>query len=158
MFSREHDPKTAVLYVCLAFILLLFPATGNSQSECTKAQIFSSRSCAGDSVSPTEKQLYDLLIKYRTAYGRPAIPLSNALSLVANRHLLDLTQNVRVFTHSWSNCPYDISDQYTWPCIADAPKRLANYLLFCSTYIGNSNFQSIVKVIQKLRGAISFTG
>jgi len=37
---------------------------------------------------------------------------------------MDLMQNIKSFTHSWSNCPYDINNEKTWGCIIDAPQRL----------------------------------
>lgn len=94
------------------------------QTPCNGKQLFVEKSCAGDSVSADEQALFELIGKYRAANGKPSAKLSNSLSSVANRHLLDLKLNVKTFTHSWSNCPYDIKNEKTWPCIIDAPKRL----------------------------------
>jgi hypothetical protein len=78
----------------------------------------------GDAVFADEQALFDLIAKYRTANGKPIAKLSTSLSTVANRHLLDLKLNLITFTHSWSNCPYDIKTEKTWPCVIDAPRRL----------------------------------
>ncbi len=95
-----------------------------AQAPCTGKDALTAKSCAGDSTSADEKALFDLVTKYRSASGRPPLRLSTTLSMVANRHLIDLMQNVKFFTHGWSNCPYDFAVEKTWPCVSDAPKRL----------------------------------
>lgn len=65
-----------------------------------------------------------MVAKYRADHGLAAAKLSPQLSIVANRHLLDLRQNIRSLTHSWSNCAYDINDKKSWPCVMNAPARL----------------------------------
>ncbi|MEJ7623114.1 MAG: hypothetical protein WKF34_03915 [Pyrinomonadaceae bacterium] len=84
----------------------------------------SARSCSGDAVTGTEAELFQLITKYRSANGLRELTLSPRLSMVANRHLVDLQENVKSFSHSWSDCPYDIAKQSTWTCITDAPVRL----------------------------------
>lgn len=95
-----------------------------AQGSCAGNQVLTAKSCPGDITSNDEKTLFQLVTKYRSADGRPTIRLSQSLSLVANRHLIDLMQNIKSFTHSWSNCPYDINNEKTWGCIIDAPQRL----------------------------------
>ncbi len=95
-----------------------------AQVLCTGNQVFTAKSCPDDANSSDEQALFQLVTKYRTANGRPEIRLSQTLSMVANRHLIDLMQNIKSFTHSWSNCPYDINNEKTWPCVIDAPQRL----------------------------------
>jgi hypothetical protein len=56
----------------------------------------------------------------------PAIPLSPALSLVANRHVRDLAMNIGRLTHDWSNCAMTDSN-----CMWKAPQRLG------TSYPGN---------------------
>lgn len=93
-------------------------------NSCVGPQIFKSSMCDGDSVSADEKALFEIVNKYRAANGRAELRLSEPLSKVANRRMLDLRQNLKVLTHSWSNCSYDVKDEKTWPCVTDAPKRL----------------------------------
>lgn len=94
------------------------------QTKCTGTQIFTEKACVGDTNSSEEIVLVQLVNKYRAANGMPAVTINPALSLVANRRMLDLTQNMKVLTHSWSNCAYDINNENTFPCISDAPERL----------------------------------
>lgn len=108
-------------------VLVLFVAEADvifAQVRCAGNQIFSVKSCAGDENSADEQALFQIVNKYRSANGRPEIRLSQQLSIVANRHLLDLNQNLNALTHSWSNCAYDIKDEKTWPCVSGAPARL----------------------------------
>ncbi len=117
--------KNKIIYI--TGILVLFFGVTNSvaaQDKCTDAEIFSAKNCAGDGHSDDEKSLFEIVNKYRVASGRTAIKLSTSLSMLANRRMLDLQQNMRSLTHSWSNCPYDIKNQSSWPCVLDAPKRL----------------------------------
>jgi hypothetical protein len=86
--------------------------------------LFSEKSCAGDTIDAREKELFQLINQYRAQNRLPALVLSDALSIVANRHLLDLNINVKSFTHGWSNCPYDIKNEKTWDCVSKAPKML----------------------------------
>ncbi|MGB7201481.1 MAG: hypothetical protein WBD16_04350 [Pyrinomonadaceae bacterium] len=95
-----------------------------AQANCTGTQILQATNCTGDEVSSEEKILLNLVNRYRVANGRSELRSSNPLSMVANRRVLDLKQNLKSLTHSWSNCKYDINDQKTWPCVTDSPKRL----------------------------------
>jgi len=69
--------------------------------------------------------LFELVAKYRAANNLPMLSISKPLSLVANRRMLDLTLNMRFLTHSWSDCPYDIKNDKTWPCVIEAPRRFS---------------------------------
>jgi len=95
-----------------------------AQKTCDGKQLFSEKSCAGDTLDAREKELFQLINEYRAQSRLPALVLSDALSVVANRHLLDLNINVKAFTHGWSNCPYDIKNEKTWDCVLKAPKML----------------------------------
>jgi len=77
-----------------------------------------------DGLEPEEQVLYDLVNQYRAQNGLAAIPLSKALTLVANRHVHDLTDNIRSLTHSWSDAVYDINNSATWSASMAAPQRL----------------------------------
>lgn len=107
-------------------VLLLLVCNGDSysQTNCTGAKIFAEKNCMGDDVSPIEKELYKIVNEYRAKNNLPPVALSNPLSIVANRHLLDLVNNIKSLSHGWSNCPYDIKNQSTWNCLFDSPKRL----------------------------------
>ena len=110
----------SILFLCLTVLAGLAMA----QSPCGGKDALTAKSCAGDGNSADEQALFNLIVKYRAANGLPAVRLSPALSMVANRHIIDLVQNVKSFTHGWSNCPYDFNVEKTWPCVSDSPKRL----------------------------------
>lgn len=95
-----------------------------AQTQCTGQGVLTAKSCAGDATSADEEALLQIVNKYRAETGLPAVKLSSSLSMVGNRHLIDLIQNVKFFTHGWSNCPYDFNVEKTWPCVGDAPVRL----------------------------------
>jgi hypothetical protein len=113
-----------VLTLLSVLLLLLFNGILFSQVNCTGAKIFSEKSCAGDDLTAQEKELYKIVNEYRAKNNLPPIALSNPLSVVANRHLLDLINNIKSLSHGWSNCPYDIKNQSTWNCLFESPKRL----------------------------------
>lgn len=94
-----------------------------AEGECHGRQILTAVTCAGDNLEPEEANLYQLVNQYRLQNGLPAIPISKSLTLVANRHVRDLDENIRTLTHGWSDCPYNPSDQSTWPCMWEAPQR-----------------------------------
>ena len=77
-----------------------------------------------DGISTEEEKLHQLLNQYRAENGLPAIPLSASLTQVANRHVLDLAENVQTLTHAWSDAPYDASNPSTYPSMWTAPQRL----------------------------------
>lgn len=97
-------------------------------SNCQDEAILTAASCDGDELSEEEEQLYQLINDYRAESGLSAIPLSPALTLLANRHVLDLERNLEngidQITHGWSDCPYSIEEEETWPCMWEAPQRL----------------------------------
>ena len=108
---------------CIA-MFAWFAGPAHAQENCAGGQIFTAAACAGDGNSADEKALLELVNKYRAANGRAALPLSASLSKLGNRRMLDLRHNVKRLSHSWSNCPYNMADEKTWPCVIDAPKRL----------------------------------
>ena len=77
-----------------------------------------------DKFSAEEAELYRSINEYRAVNGLPPIAASKSLSLVANRHVLDLQENIGEITHAWSDADYDISDSSTWPSMWEAPQRL----------------------------------
>lgn len=95
-----------------------------AQTKCEGEKIFNEKNCSGDEVNQSEKELYRLVNEYRAQNNLPPIPLSDSLSIVANRHLLDLILNIKSLTHGWSNCLYDIKNKDTWNCVFESPKRL----------------------------------
>ncbi len=122
MILRTVLTRLLGVFILFWFVGAALPAI--AQIPCTGKDVLTAKSCQGDSNSTDEQALFQLVTRYRSANGRPQIRLSPALSMVANRHLIDLMQNVRAFTHSWSNCPYDIAIEKTWHCVSEAPRRL----------------------------------
>lgn len=112
------------ILIILGVLISADPAVIHAQAACDGKQIFTEKACAGDTVTADEKSLFDLVSIYRSSIGLPTAKLSTALSKLANRHLIDIKVNIRSFTHSWSNCLYDIKDEKTWPCVIDAPTRM----------------------------------
>jgi len=111
---------TGVILICVQSFF--------AQNNCSGNALFTEQKCVGDEVSPTEKELFRIINEYRAQNKLPPIALSEPLSFVANRHILDLTMNVKYLTHGWSNCPYDIKSEKTWDCVFESPKRLkTNY-------------------------------
>jgi len=109
-------------------IVLICVQSFFAQANCSGAGLFTEQKCAGDEVSQTEKELFRIINEYRAQNNLPPVALSEPLSFVANRHILDLTINVKYLTHGWSNCPYDIKNEKTWDCVFESPKRLkTNY-------------------------------
>jgi len=78
-----------------------------------------------DGLSKPEAKLADQIQQYRQENGLPAIRLSKALTLVANRHVQDLSQKGSPNAlHSWSDAPYNSSNPATYPSMWEAPQRL----------------------------------
>lgn len=88
-------------------------------------------------LSLEEKKLYDLIIKYRKEKKLASIPLSAKLSLVAQIHAKDLSENYKPFNaacnlHSWSDkgawesCCYT-NDHATSECMWSKPREIAGY-------------------------------
>jgi uncharacterized protein YkwD len=109
-------------------ILLISVQMFFAQEGCSGTTLFTAQKCSGDEVNSTEQELFRIINEYRAQNKLPPVVLSDSLSFVANRHLLDLTLNVKSLTHSWSNCPYDVKKQDSWNCLFEAPQRLkTNY-------------------------------
>lgn len=79
---------------------------------------------AGDGVNAEEKKLLRRINAYREGRGLPTIRFSKALSSVANRHVIDLHENIGFVTHSWSDAPYNAADPRTYKSMWEAPQRL----------------------------------
>lgn len=112
--------KTILLF-CLIFLCVQIHF---AQDNCSGNKLFTEKKCAGDEISQPERELFRIINEYRAENKLPPIALSEPLSFVANRHLLDLNLNIKFLTHGWSNCPYDIKKEDTWNCIFESPKRL----------------------------------
>lgn len=113
--------RCLVLAAAISFALAF---TSSGQENCTGQKIFSSPNCLGDGISADEKTLFDAVNKFRSDNNLQPIKPSAALSVLGNRRVLDLRQNMKTLTHSWSNCVYDINDEKTWPCLLESPTRL----------------------------------
>ncbi len=107
------------MYKALLFILL-------------PLQMFAQEIC----LTPSEQELYAMIMEYRKEKGLPEIPLSNNLTKVAHIHAQDLHTN-RPFSdrcnmHSWSKkgewsaCCYT-DDHKRAQCMWDKPRELSNY-------------------------------
>lgn len=103
-------------------------AVAEQPGDCRGQDILTAEACNGDGLSDEENQLYQMINDYRAESGLPAIPLSPALTRLANRHVLDLEYNLEPnldhVTHGWSDCPYSLEEPDTWPCMWNAPQRL----------------------------------
>lgn len=115
--------KRLFLPVLIVIPFVFFKST-SAQVQSAGAGIFASATCSGDEVSDEERELFNIVNSFRSENGRPALRLSKTLSIVGNRRMLDLSQNMRSLTHSWSNCPYEIANEKTWTCMMDSPVRL----------------------------------
>jgi hypothetical protein len=107
--------------------MFLLAIAANAQGPCRGDAVYRPAACAGDEAEPAERELLALINAYRASKGVPEIRLSDQLSRVAHRHLIDLEFNIGSLTHSWSDCRYDIGDRKTWGCLFEAPKRVAGY-------------------------------
>ncbi|HEX8247318.1 MAG TPA: CAP domain-containing protein [Pyrinomonadaceae bacterium] len=116
--------RKILIFAFLWLAIFSLYQTSFAQKVCDGKQLFSEKTCAGDALDAREKELFRLINEYRAQNKLPPLVSSDALSLVANRHLLDLNINVKFLTHGWSNCPYDIKNQSTWNCVSGAPKML----------------------------------
>jgi uncharacterized protein YkwD len=89
-------------------------------------------------LSREEKKLYDLIMEYRRSKKLEAIPLSQSLTVVAQTHARDLSENYkfdpnnRCNPHSWSSkgnwtsCCYT-NDHKKASCMWFKPKEIAGY-------------------------------
>ena len=87
---------------------------------------------------PEEKKLYELIMEYRKEKNLESIPLSAKLTLVAQTHAKDLSENFKPFDrgncnlHSWSkkgkweSCCYT-DDHKNSECMWSKPKEIAGY-------------------------------
>ena len=86
---------------------------------------------------PEEKKLYDLIMEYRKEKKLESVPISAKLSLVAQTHAKDLSENFKPFEgkcnlHSWSkkgkweSCCYT-DDHKKSECMWSKPKEIAGY-------------------------------
>ncbi|MCK4493129.1 MAG: DUF4214 domain-containing protein [Methylococcales bacterium] len=114
-----------LVYVCL------YSSSGWTAEDCDKQTILKSSACTGDGIEAEELTLHKLVNEYRVEKGLPAIALSPALSIVANRHVQDLDKNLKKLEHGWSDCRYDSQDSATFDCMWKAPQRLG------TSYKGN---------------------
>lgn len=114
--------------IFLVSFSLLFLHSIFAQTNCSQTTLFTEKKCNGDEVNAAEKELFKIINDYRVQNSLPPVALSEPLSLVANRHLIDLNLNLKYLTHGWSNCPYELKNEKTWDCVFTSPQRLGtNY-------------------------------
>ncbi len=133
-------PASIVFLFILFFTQILF-----SQTVCSGEEILKAKSCAGDEISEQETELFGLVNEYREQNKLAKVYMSETVCLVANRHALDLSYNIRKLTHSWSDCDYDPKNSKTFGCILYAPKRF--YPNFSGLAFENVYFTSGKRVI-----------
>lgn len=111
---------TFSLVVINSTLMVTVAPVTQAAEVCQGQAILTASTCAGDELSSEEAILAQLINNYRTQNNLPAIPLSRSLTLVANRHVRDMDENIGTLTHSWSSC--DVSRD--WNCSWQAPQRL----------------------------------
>ena len=88
-------------------------------------------------ITSEEKKLYDLIMQYRKEKKLESIPLSAKLTLVAQTHAKDLSENFKPYNgkcnlHSWSDkgkwepCCYT-DDHKKATCMWGKPREIAGY-------------------------------
>jgi uncharacterized protein YkwD len=107
----------------LLALLILVSAPAFSQEVCLSAE---------------EQKLYELIMQYRKSKKLKAIPISTALTRVAQAHVRDLSENYEYTDgspcnpHSWSDkgkwtpCCYT-SDHKQASCMWNKPKEISGY-------------------------------
>jgi uncharacterized protein YkwD len=114
--------KTTLLLSLLTILLSVRMAPNSSNQVCLK---------------PEEKKLYELIMEYRKEKNLESVPLSAKLTLVAQTHAKDLSENFKPFEgkcnlHSWSkkgkweSCCYT-DDHKKSECMWNKPKEIAGY-------------------------------
>lgn len=117
-------PGISFRFLFLTAIVLISALAAHTQEKCAGETIFTADNCQGDAVSNEESALLDAVNSYRASQGLAPVKISASLSKLGNRRMLDLQLNVKTISHSWSNCRYEVSDEKTWPCLTDSPRRL----------------------------------
>lgn len=137
-----HNTMTALKY--LLSILLITTTLSKGMSQVKKT-----------TVNAQQMELYNLIMDYRKSKGLKVIPLSNALTTVAQTHCLDLNNNnpdmeTRCNAHSWSNkgkwtsCCYT-PDHKQADCMWNKPKELTTYPgIGYEISVGGSKYLSFV--------------
>lgn len=98
--------------------------------------LFSFSCCFSQTFNSEEKQLYDLIMEYRSENNLPVIPISTTLTLVAQTHVRDLKNNKPdqddCNAHSWSSngswtpCCYT-ADHANAKLMWSKPRELTSY-------------------------------
>jgi uncharacterized protein YkwD len=124
VITQNTPMKTFLIF--LSFALLAFmPAP--------KQAITTATIC----LNTEEKKLYDLIMNYRKQKKLPAIPLSGKITMVAQVHAKDLSEQYnandeKCNLHSWSakgkwtSCCYT-DDHKKAQCMWDKPREIAGY-------------------------------
>jgi uncharacterized protein YkwD len=130
LFTIQNPLKNTILFmksiVIGVFVLVIF---GFTTRESIKIDV-----C----LSSEEQKLYQLIMEYRKSKDLEAIPLSAKLTLVAQTHARDLSENYKFDPdntcnpHSWSKkgkwsaCCYT-NDHKQAKCMWDKPNEIAGY-------------------------------
>jgi len=96
----------------------------------------SSSSPSYDNNTDEEMKLYNLMMEYREELDLPRIPISKALTYVAQTHVKDLQENFFSYEplcdgHSWSDkgdwSPCCYNEKANKSCVRDKPRELTSY-------------------------------
>lgn len=104
------------------------PSNGET---CQGNEGLSAITCTGDELNQEENALVQQINAYRRQYRLNSLSVSSDLTVVANRHLLDLQENANRYNRQgkdwqfgWSNCPFDGNQPQSFNCMWQAPQRL----------------------------------
>ena len=113
-----------VLSLGFARVMLVSTHLVQAEVACHGPQILREKNCVGDGLEAEETILFEMVNEYRAQFGLSKIPYSSSLTLVANRHVRDMEENIGMSVRGWSNCPYIPRNPRTLSCIWNAPQRL----------------------------------
>jgi uncharacterized protein YkwD len=128
-FAEQVQKTEAMRSIVLFAVVLLFHGSISLEKF-----VIGNATC----LSSEERKLYDLMMAYRKSKGLPPIQLSAKLTLVAQTHARDLSENYqfdpenKCNPHSWSHkgkwsaCCYT-NDHKQAKCMWDKPMELAGY-------------------------------
>lgn len=78
-------------------------------------------------ISSDEEKLINAINTYRKKKGLKAVSISSSMSIVAQKHVKELNDEIKDLTHSWVGCPYKGSNPKSYRCMWDKPKELTGY-------------------------------
>lgn len=136
MKRNNYLPYIAAFVLCVTVSTVMGSENSGAISSPDGPEQLSCNPC-DTSLTPKERQLYDLVMAYRASLSLPLIPLSPSLSYVAKIHVRDLEKHSsevqgRCNMHSWSKdgtwtaCCYT-GDHARAKCMWFKPRELTSY-------------------------------